>query len=409
MPAGSAAASPTRNTAAPAPIALYAGGTGEVRFKDVSLQGPAAASRAAGAGLAALPDAGAQRVLLLVGPRRRRHQQGRRLPTSSPGRTTTSAPTTTSRARFTWPQTIDASTKYFNGVQFAYDFTGDGWPDVINCLFTQPTIALRQPARASRGAGTASRSPTASAARSRCSRTSTATASWSTSSRTANNQFVYASPDPANPTGTWTTQPLSTTAARGPITAWASATSTATAASICERIRLVGAASEGDHQGPGPIILAPFGTLESLEPWRRRDWRLRRQRRRTERLVTSLQAHGWGLSWFEQKKAGDGAISFVEHPIMGDFSTKNAGNVTFSELHGIDRRRHRRRRHQGLRHRQALLVAPRHLPRSRSARRAGALRLPDGAQSEGAGRRRVRARAGPQPIGHRLATRRWSI
>ena len=27
--------------------------------------------------------------------------------------------------------TIDASTKYFNGVQFTYDFTGDGWPDVL--------------------------------------------------------------------------------------------------------------------------------------------------------------------------------------------------------------------------------------------------------------------------------------
>jgi hypothetical protein len=40
------------------------------------------------------------------------------------------------------------------------------------------------------------------------------------------------------------------------------------------------------------------------------------------------------LSWFEQKRAPDGTIAFVEHPIMGDFSTKNAGNVTFSQLHG---------------------------------------------------------------------------
>jgi hypothetical protein len=51
-------------------------------------------------------------------------------------------------------------------------------------------------------------------------------------------------------------------------------------------------------------------------------------------VVTSLQAHGWGLSWFEQKKAADGSRSFVEHAIMGDFSTKNAGGVTFSQLHG---------------------------------------------------------------------------
>lgn len=52
-------------------------------------------------------------------------------------------------------------------------------------------------------------------------------------------------------------------------------------------------------------------------------------------IVTAISAHGWGLSWFEQKRAADGTISFVEHRIMGDFSTKNAGDVTFSEPHGV--------------------------------------------------------------------------
>jgi hypothetical protein len=47
-------------------------------------------------------------------------------------------------------------------------------------------------------------------------------------------------------------------------------------------------------------------------------------------VVTSLSAHGFGLAWFEQKKDG----SFVEHMIMDDFGTKNAGGVTFSEPHG---------------------------------------------------------------------------
>ncbi len=44
-------------------------------------------------------------------------------------------------------------------------------------------------------------------------------------------------------------------------------------------------------------------------------------------------AHGWGLAWFEQKRDAQGNISFVRHDIMGDFSAKNAGGVTFSELH----------------------------------------------------------------------------
>ncbi len=51
-------------------------------------------------------------------------------------------------------------------------------------------------------------------------------------------------------------------------------------------------------------------------------------------VVTSLNAHGWGLAWFEQKRDAQGKISFVEHMVMDDFSTKNAGGVTFSELHG---------------------------------------------------------------------------
>ncbi len=51
-------------------------------------------------------------------------------------------------------------------------------------------------------------------------------------------------------------------------------------------------------------------------------------------VVTSLSAHGWGLAWYEQKRDASGAISFVEHMIMDDFSTKNAGGVTFSQPHG---------------------------------------------------------------------------
>jgi hypothetical protein len=51
-------------------------------------------------------------------------------------------------------------------------------------------------------------------------------------------------------------------------------------------------------------------------------------------VVTSLEAHGWGIAWFEQKRDKAGAITFVKHMIIDDFSTKNAGNVTFSEPHG---------------------------------------------------------------------------
>ncbi|RZU42400.1 FG-GAP-like repeat-containing protein [Edaphobacter modestus] len=51
-------------------------------------------------------------------------------------------------------------------------------------------------------------------------------------------------------------------------------------------------------------------------------------------IVTSLNAHGWGLAWYEQKRSPSGEITFTEHMVMNDRSTKNAGDVTFSELHG---------------------------------------------------------------------------
>jgi hypothetical protein len=40
------------------------------------------------------------------------------------------------------------------------------------------------------------------------------------------------------------------------------------------------------------------------------------------------------MAWFEQKRAAGGKISFVKHMVMDDFSTKNAGDVVFSEPHG---------------------------------------------------------------------------
>ena len=51
-------------------------------------------------------------------------------------------------------------------------------------------------------------------------------------------------------------------------------------------------------------------------------------------VVTSLAGHGWGLAWYEQHQDAAGRRTFIEHMIMDDFSTKNAGGVTFSELHG---------------------------------------------------------------------------
>ena len=51
-------------------------------------------------------------------------------------------------------------------------------------------------------------------------------------------------------------------------------------------------------------------------------------------VVTSLEAHGFGLVWFEQKRAPDGSISFEQHTIMDDFAHPNEG-VVFAALHAL--------------------------------------------------------------------------
>jgi hypothetical protein len=51
-------------------------------------------------------------------------------------------------------------------------------------------------------------------------------------------------------------------------------------------------------------------------------------------VVTNLNAHGFGLAWYEQKKDAAGTISFVRHMINDDYSKKSEGGVTFSEPHG---------------------------------------------------------------------------
>lgn len=53
-------------------------------------------------------------------------------------------------------------------------------------------------------------------------------------------------------------------------------------------------------------------------------------------VITSLQAHAWGLSWFEQTSADDRGVTFVEHKIMGESPDENPHGVAFSQLHAVD-------------------------------------------------------------------------
>jgi hypothetical protein len=52
-------------------------------------------------------------------------------------------------------------------------------------------------------------------------------------------------------------------------------------------------------------------------------------------IVTSLNAHGYGLSWFEQVRGQDGSIAFREHLILSTEAGKEIRGVQFSQLHAI--------------------------------------------------------------------------
>jgi enterochelin esterase-like enzyme len=51
-------------------------------------------------------------------------------------------------------------------------------------------------------------------------------------------------------------------------------------------------------------------------------------------VVTALNAHGWGLAWFEQVREG-GAITFREHKFMGSREEESTYGVCFSQPHAL--------------------------------------------------------------------------
>jgi hypothetical protein len=216
-------------------------------------------------------------------------------------------------------------------VNYAGDYTGDGWDDILVAESRAPALYVNPRGESRRWTHytvfpeVISESITFSDVNN----DGKADAVFSGS-----NKVQWATYDASNPTGPWKAYAVSEA---GP---WGGS------------IHGIGA---GDINGDGKVdLIAPHGWWEqpaggaTVTPWTFHQGAFGRNGNaggnieiydvngdKLPDVVTALAAHGFGLAWYEQKRDASGAISFVEHEIMGNFAAKNPGNVTFSELHAL--------------------------------------------------------------------------
>ncbi|HTZ56891.1 MAG TPA: FG-GAP-like repeat-containing protein [Acidobacteriaceae bacterium] len=318
------------------PIALYAGGAGEVRFKDLAYKDLGLKVR--------LPDE--------ISRNFRKQQLCDFFYSWSSGAADFNrdgildivsgpyiyyGPDYTKYREMYLAQTVNPSTGFASDawMDFPADFTGDGWPDVVTVsyggahggifLYVNPKGENRRWAKYK----------VVDDVQSEIAVMRDVDGDGKPEIvYMGDGQVRYAKPDPANPTGPWIVHNVSE---KGYGTAHG-----------------IGV---GDINGDGRMdILNAYGWWEQPAPGSKQEtWTYHpevfgRYGRGImggsvmavydvngdglNDVVTVLNPHGWGMAWFEQKRDSNGHISFVKHMIMDDFSTKNAGGVVFSEPHG---------------------------------------------------------------------------
>lgn len=242
-------------------------------------------------------------------------------------------PDYTSRREIYVAPTVNPSNQFpRSGFDFVFDFTGDGWPDVLAgenrplFLYVNPKGERRRWAKY----------PAVPQANSELALMKDLDgdgkpeAIFGLGTGTPKGVLAYAKPDPSDFTKPWVVQTIS-----APGLAYGHS---------------LGA---GDINGDGRVdVLQTAGWWEQRSPtdWEYHPEAFGRWGRsegaggaelcvydvngdKLNDVVTGLNAHGFGLAWFEQKRDKSGQISFVRHMIMDDYSTKNAGGVTITQMH----------------------------------------------------------------------------
>ena len=244
------------------------------------------------------------------------------------------------RSREVYPaQGVNTSTSYSmeDWVEHAYDFTGDGWPDVLTTSHAgggkDGAILYVNPKGESRRWDKFTVvSPIDSE--------ETLLADVDGDGKrelvyVAEGYMRYARPDPANPTGKWIVHTISE---QGPWPAHGIGTGDINGDG---RVDIVGAYGWWEHPASNadsalwkyhPVAFGEWGRTSAggskIGVYDVNGDGL-------NDVVTSIQAHGWGLAWFEQKRSSSGEITFVKHVIMGKTAEESAGGVVFTEPHGL--------------------------------------------------------------------------
>jgi hypothetical protein len=237
------------------------------------------------------------------------------------------------RSREIYPaRTFNPSTEYSVWVQHAYDFTGDGWADVVATNLGHGAMLYVNPGDSSRRWKQYRVIPTMESENSLL-----ADVDGDCKPELiyiADGYMRYAKPDPANPIGMWIVHTISEKGA------WPAHGIGVGDINGDGRIDIVGAEGwweqpvAGGSQGLWKYHPEAFGRWGRIGPGGSTIGVYDVNGDGLNDVVTALEAHGFGLAWFEQKRASNGDISFVKHMVMDNHNTKNAGDIVFSELHG---------------------------------------------------------------------------
>jgi len=236
-------------------------------------------------------------------------------------------PDYTERHEFTAARSYSASNNFPEGmVYYSYDFTGDGWPDII-CVDSRPIYLYVNPKGEPRRWDRYNVVPSA---------TSEIEVFGDIDGdgkpevlfTGPRGVMAYAKPDPANPLAVWKVHNISESGLAG---AHGMGLGDINGDGRTDVVNNRGwweqpATNAGDalwkfHQASFGNGGAEMGVYDVNGDG-------------LNDVVTAMAAHVWGLAWFEQKRDPQGNTSFVRHDIMGDLSAKNAGGVAFSQPHG---------------------------------------------------------------------------